>query len=89
MQMVPSEWRRELPDAEAPTGWRVQRDIPYGLRVQTIAKRWSGTGEHQALMLMMDIAGAGLGYSSIVSDLNEKGFRQRDSRHGAGLPSSI
>ena len=34
--------------------------------------------ENQALMLMMELLGQDFSYSSIVSDLNEKGFRMRN-----------
>jgi hypothetical protein len=32
------------------------------------------------LLLMMDLLAQDFSYSAIVSDLNEKGFRQRDGR---------
>ena len=80
-QMVSIEWRRELPDAEAPTDGAFNEDIPYGLRVSDDCKRLEvEPTEHQALMLMMELLVQDFGYSSIVSDLNEKGFRQRDGR---------
>jgi len=37
--MVSIEWRRELPDAEAPTDGAFNEDIPYGLRVSDDCKR--------------------------------------------------
>jgi hypothetical protein len=81
-QMVSIEWRRELPDAEAPTeGSAFSEDIPYGLRISEDCSRLEvHPREHQALMLMMELLVQDFGYSSIVSDLNEKGFRQRDGR---------
>jgi hypothetical protein len=81
-QMVSIEWRRELPDAEAPTeGNAFSEDIPYGLRISEDCTRLEvHPREHQALMLMMELLVQDFGYSSIVSDLNEKGFRQRDGR---------
>jgi hypothetical protein len=36
--------------------------------------------ENQALMLMMELLVQDFSFSSIVSDLNEKGFRMRDGR---------
>jgi hypothetical protein len=36
--------------------------------------------ENQAMMLMMELLGQDFSYSSIVSDLNEKGFRMRDGK---------
>jgi hypothetical protein len=38
-QMVSIEWRRELPDAEAPPEGVFDEDIPYGLRVSDDCKR--------------------------------------------------
>jgi hypothetical protein len=80
-QMVSIEWRRELPDAEAPTEGVFNEDIPYGLRVSDDCRRLEvHPQEHQALMLMMELLVQDFGYSAIVSDLNEKGFRMRDGR---------
>ena len=80
-QLVSIEWRRELPDAEAPTEGTFNEDIPYGLRVSDDCRRLEvHPKEHQALMLMMELLVQDFSYSSIVSDLNEKGFRQRDGR---------
>ena len=36
--------------------------------------------ENQVLLLMMDLLAQDFAYSSIVSDLNEKGFRQRNGK---------
>lgn len=80
-QMVLIEWRRELPDAEAPTEGAFNEDIPYGLRISDDGKRLEvEPTEHQALMLMMELLVQDFSYSSIVSDLNEKGFRARDGK---------
>jgi hypothetical protein len=80
-QMVSIEWRRELPDAEAPTEGVFNEDIPYGLRVSDDCRRLEvHPQEHQVLMLMMELLVQDFGYSAIVSDLNEKGFRMRDGR---------
>jgi hypothetical protein len=80
-QMVSIEWRRELPDAEAPTEGAFNEDIPYGLRISDDGKRLEvEPTEHQALMLMMELLVQDFSYSSIVSDLNEKGFRARDGK---------
>jgi len=80
-QMVSIEWRRELPDSEAPSEGGFAEDIPYGLRVSDDCRRLEiHSGEHQALMLMMELLVQDFSYSAIVSDLNEKGFRQRDGR---------
>lgn len=80
-QMVSIEWRRELPDVEAPAEGVFREDIPFGLRISGDCKRLeTHPAEHQALMLMMELLVQDFSYSSIVSDLNEKGFRQRDGR---------
>ena len=80
-QMVSIEWRRELPDAEAPTEGAFNEEIPYGLRISDNCSRLEvHPREHQALMLMMELLVQDFSYSSIVSDLNEKGFRQRGGK---------
>jgi|ERR1700722_5060392 hypothetical protein len=81
-QMVSIEWRRELPDQEAPTeGGAFSEDIPFGLRISDDCMRLEvHPHEHQVLMLMMEGLVQDFSYSAIVSDLNEKGFRQRDGR---------
>jgi hypothetical protein len=80
-QMVSIEWRRELPDAEAPTEGAFNEDIPYGLRISDDGKRLEADpNEHRILMQMMELLVQDFGYASIVSDLNEKGYRMRDGR---------
>lgn len=80
-QMVSIEWRRELPDSETPPEGGFVEDILYGLRVSDDCRRLEvHPAEHQTLMLMMELLVQDLSYSAIVSDLNEKGFRQRDGR---------
>jgi len=80
-QMVSIEWRLELPDAEAPTEGAFNEEIPYGLRISDDCSRLEvHPREHQALMLMMELLVQDFSYSSIVSDLNEKGFRQRGGK---------
>jgi hypothetical protein len=54
-QMVAIEWRRELPDAEAPAEGEFDEDIPYGLRVSDDCMRLeTDPVEHQALRLIME-----------------------------------
>jgi hypothetical protein len=78
-QMVSIEWRRELPERETPTEGAYNEDIPYGLRISEDCLRLEvHPTENQAMMLMMELLGQDFSYSSIVSDLNEKGFRMRD-----------
>ncbi len=80
-QMVSIEWRRELPDAEAPAEGAFDEEIPYGLRISEDGKRLEADpGEHQVLMEMMELLVEDFSYSGIVSKLNEKGLRMRDGR---------
>jgi hypothetical protein len=80
-QLVSMEWRRELPDSETPTEGAFHEDIPYGLRISDDCLRLElEPRENQAMMLMMELLGQDFSYSSIVSDLNEKGFRMRDGK---------
>ena len=68
-QMVSIEWRRELPDSEAPPEGGFDEDIPYGLRVSDDCRRLEEhPREHQSLMLMMELLVQDFGYSAIVSD---------------------
>lgn len=77
-QLVSIEWRRELPDSESPSDGAFSEDIPYGLRISDDGLRLEvHPNENRALMLMMDLLAQDFSYSSIVSDLNEKGFRTR------------
>lgn len=80
-QMVSIEWRRELPDSETPPEGGFSEDIPYGLRISDDCQRLEPDPvEHQVLMLMMELLVQDFSYSSIVSDLNEKGFRMRNGK---------
>jgi hypothetical protein len=80
-RMVSIEWRRELPDSETPSDGAYGEDIPYGLRISDDGLRLEvHPNENRALMLMMELLGQDFPYSSIVSDLNEKGFRTRSGR---------
>jgi len=79
-QLVSIEWRRELPGSE-PSEVPDNESIPYGLRISDDCSRMEvDPVENMALLLMMDLLAQDLPYSSIVSDLNEKGFRMRDGR---------
>ncbi|MDR3739735.1 MAG: recombinase family protein [Terracidiphilus sp.] len=80
-QMVAIEWRRELPDSETPPERAFGEDIPYGLRISDDCSRLEvDPHENAVLLLMMDLLAQDFSYASIVSDLNEKGFRTRDGR---------
>jgi hypothetical protein len=78
-QMVSIDWRRERPEGEAPTEGAFGEEVPYGLRISEDGRRLEvQPRENQTLMLMMELLGQDFSYSSMVSDLNEKGFRMRD-----------
>jgi len=80
-QLVALEWRRELPDSEAPPDSAFPEEIPYGLRISDDCTRLEvHPEENKILVLMMELLAQDFAYSSIVSDLNEKGFRRRDGR---------
>jgi hypothetical protein len=80
-QLVSLEWRRELPESEAPSTGAFAEDIPYGLRISDDCQRLEiDATENRVLMTMMELLVQDFSYSSIVSDLNEKGFRMRDGR---------
>ncbi len=80
-RMVSIEWQRELPDTEAPPEGGFSEDIPFGLRISDDCQRLEvHPHENQVLLLMMDLLAQDFSYSSIVSDLNEKGFRTREGK---------
>jgi hypothetical protein len=80
-QLVSLEWRRELPESEAPTAGAYNEEIPYGLRISDDCQRLEvDPTEDRTLMLMMELLVQDFSYSSIGSDLNEKGLRMRDGR---------
>jgi hypothetical protein len=80
-KMVSIEWKRELPDSEAPPDHVNVEDIPYGLCISDDCQRLEvDPHENQVLLLMMDLLAQDFSYSSIVSDLNEKGFRTREGK---------
>ncbi len=77
-QLVSMEWRRELPGDEAPTEGAFNDDIPYGLRISGDCTRLEvDLRENQVLIQMMDLLVQDFPFSSIASDLNEKGYRTR------------
>ncbi|MBT9333218.1 hypothetical protein [Paracidobacterium acidisoli] len=80
-KLVSIEWRRELPDSEAPTEGAFSEQIPYGLRISDDCSRLEiDPKENQALLLMMELLVQDFPFSNIASDLNEKGFRMREGR---------
>jgi hypothetical protein len=80
-QMVAIEWRRELPDIEAPIEGQFDEDIPYGLRISDDCMRLEADPvEHQALMLIMEGIALDSPYAEIAARLNDKGFRMRNGQ---------
>ena len=80
-QLVSIEWRRELPGNETPSEGAFQEDIPYGLRISDDCLRLEvDARENQALIDMMDLLVQDFSFSSVASDLNEKGFRTREGK---------
>lgn len=77
-QLVSIEWRREVPGDTPSAEGVFSEDIPYGLRISDDCQRLEvDPREHQALVLMMELLVQDFPLSSVVSDLNEKGFRTR------------
>ncbi len=80
-QMVAIEWRRELPNAEAPSESEFDEAVPYGLRISDDCKRLEADpAEHEVLILMMDLVTQDYSYAEIVARLNEKGYRMRNGQ---------
>ena len=80
-QLVSMEWRRELPGDEAPSEGAFHEEIPYGLRISDDCRRLEHhPRERLVLTTMMDLVVQDFPFSSIASDLNEKGFRTRDGK---------
>ena len=80
-QMVSIEWRRELPDSEAPPEGAFAEDIPYGLHISMDCKRLEvDEAENKVLLMMMDLLAQDFSYSAIVSTLNESGYRTRGGK---------
>jgi hypothetical protein len=80
-QLVSLEWRRELPESEAPSEGAFSEDIPYGLRISEDCQRLEiDPTENRVLVTMMELLVQDFTHSSIVSDLNEKGFRMRNGK---------
>jgi hypothetical protein len=80
-QLVSMEWRRELPGDESPSEGAFHEEIPYGLRISEDCQRLEyDPRERMILSQMMDLVVQDFPFSSIASDLNEKGFRTRDGK---------
>ncbi len=80
-QIVSIEWRRELPDSEAPSEGAYHEDIPYGLRISDDCQRLEvDPAETQVMVDMMDAIVQDFSFSAIASGLNEKGWRTREGK---------
>ena len=80
-QLVSIEWRRELPGEEGPSEGAFNEEIPYGLRISDDCQRLEfDARERMALTQMMELVVQDFPFSSIASDLNEKGFRTREGK---------
>ena len=80
-QIVSVEWRRELPGDEAPSEGAFSEEIPYGLRISEDCRRLEAhPGERMVLSQSMDLVVQDFPFSSIASDLNEKGFHIREGK---------
>lgn len=80
-QMVAIEWRRELPDAEAPAAGEFDEDIPYGLRISSDCRRLEADpAEHRVLMRIMEMLAEDFSYAEIVTALNGDGLHMRNGR---------
>jgi hypothetical protein len=78
-QLVSLEWRRELPGDQPLPPSPFPDQIPYGLRIADDCSRLEvDPTEDRILTLMMDLLVQDFPYSTVVSTLNEGGFRQRD-----------
>ena len=79
-QVISIEWRRELP-GDAPAGSIDTEDVPYGLRLSEDCLRLEvDQEENRVLMQMMELLVQDFAFSSVSSDLNEKGYRTRDRK---------
>jgi hypothetical protein len=79
-QAVSIEWRRELP-GDAPEGSVDTEDVPFGLRLSEDYQRLEvDPEENRVLLQMMELLVQDFAFSSVASDLNEKGYRTREGR---------
>jgi Recombinase len=80
-QLVSMEWRREIPGDESPSEGAFHEEIPFGLRISEDCQRLEyDPRERMILSQMMDLVVQDFPFSSIASDLNEKGFRTREGK---------
>ncbi len=80
-QLVSHRVAAELPGDEAPSEGAFNEEIPYGLRISDDCQRLEfDPRERMVLTQMMDLVVQDFPFSSIASDLNEKGFRTREGK---------
>jgi Recombinase len=78
-QVASIEWRRELP-GKAPIE-SLPGEIPYGLRISEDCLRLeTDPEENLILMQMMELLVQDFPFTSVASDLNEKGYRTREGK---------
>ena len=83
-QVAAIEWRRELP-GNAPIESRVD-DIPYGLRISEDCLRLEiDPEENLILMQMMELLVQDFPFTSVASDLNERGHRTREGKRWSAI----
>ena len=83
-QIASIEWRRELP-GDAPIA-SVAGEIPYGLRISTDCLRLEiDPEENHVLMQMMELLVQDFPFTSVASDLNEKGYRTREGKRWSAV----
>jgi hypothetical protein len=87
-QVSSIEWRRELPGnspAYSPAESRVE-EIPYGLRISDDCQRLEvDPEENRVLMQMMELLVQDFPFTSVASDLNEKGYRTREGKRWSAV----
>lgn len=83
-QVAAIEWRRELP-GNAPIESHVG-EIPYGLRISEDCLRLEvDPEENHILMQMMELLVQDFPFTSVASDLNEKGYRTREGKRWSAV----
>ena len=88
-QMVSIEWRRELPDSEAPPEGAFSEAIPYGLRISDDCKRLEvDPHENKVLVLMMDLLAQDFSYSASSATSTRRVFEPAKAGPGAASRSS-
>ena len=80
-QMVAIEWRRELPDSEAPSEMATAEEIPFGLRIGSDCRHLEDDPlEMQTLRFLAEMIVQDLSFTSMADALNVREYRTRDGR---------